>query len=189
MRNAGYRASATLLALICLFPGAPPGIPAAHAADIQYTLELPGHQKLLKTMTDNNFRPRPFSSDGCSGGLSTAWQTVSELFPAFAVTHEKRPPWEACCERHDRVYHVAGGARSPEAGFQARLAADGALRQCVIETGKRRAPALSKRYGVTGEQIDRAYETVADAMFKAVRVGGAPCTGLPWRWGYGYPGC
>ena len=29
----------------------------------------------------------------------------------------------------------------------------------------------------------------ADMMYRAVRIGGGPCTGLPWRWGNGWPGC
>jgi hypothetical protein len=37
--------------------------------------------------------------------------------------------------------------------------------------------------------VDEAYAAIADAIFAAVRLGGAPCSGLSWRWGYGFPNC
>jgi hypothetical protein len=33
------------------------------------------------------------------------------------------------------------------------------------------------------------YQGIADLMYRAVRLGGIPCSGLPWRWGYGWPAC
>jgi len=30
---------------------------------------------------------------------------------------------------------------------------------------------------------------IAEIMYRAVRLGGAPCTTLPWRWGFGWPKC
>ncbi len=78
---------------------------------------------------------------------------------------------------------------SAEESNGARFAADEALRVCVLDTGARRIPQLMESYGLTEAQIASAYELIADAMFNAVRLGGGPCSGLPWRWGYGYPGC
>jgi hypothetical protein len=67
--------------------------------------------------------------------------------------------------------------------------ADAALRACVIETGESRVTDLVQEYDVTPDQVAAAYDGIAQAMYLAVRFGGAPCSGLPWRWGYGYPGC
>ena len=33
------------------------------------------------------------------------------------------------------------------------------------------------------------YAAIAELMYRAVRIGGIPCSGLPWRWGYGWPEC
>lgn len=41
---------------------------------------------------------RPFTSDGCSGGMSFAWRLV----------FRKPPPWEACCFIHDIAYWKGG---------------------------------------------------------------------------------
>lgn len=77
-------------------------------------------------------------------------------------------PFEACCITHDRVYHAGGAETTARAGYDARLRADIALQACVAETGG---------------------QVIADAMYQAVRLGGQPCSGLSWRWGYGRAGC
>lgn len=153
----------------------------------QRQIELPAHRSLLADLEDAELAP--FETDGCSGGLSMAWRTVASAFPDFAQVHEDLPPWEACCVIHDRAYHNAGGATSPDASFDARLAADETLRACVIDEGAARRRFLAEIYGVSPESIDRAYSGVAEAMFAAVRFGGGPCTGTPWRWGFGFPHC
>jgi hypothetical protein len=114
---------------------------------------------------------------------------VADLFPDFAEAHDGRPPWEDCCVAHDRRYHDAGGATEPSQSYDARLAADETLRACVVAGAAGRLPALADRYDVSDDQVRAAYSAIGDAMFNAVRFGGGPCTGLPWRWGYGYPGC
>ena len=133
--------------------------------------------------------PAPFATDGCSGGLSHVWAYVAEVFPAFAKAHEARPPWESCCAEHDRVYHLAGPDPDPERSFDNRLEADQHLRACVLATADERSPNLVEGYGMTPAQVNAAYSAIAEAMYLAVRVGGGPCTGMPWRWGYGYPPC
>ena len=60
----------------------------------------------------------PFTTDGCSGGLSFAWRL---LFGSVT-------PWEDCCIEHDRVYWRGGTAAS-------RRAADRALLACVRKKG------------------------------------------------------
>lgn len=152
-------------------------------------VEMAGHRRLLRVMDRAGHRPAPFATDGCSGGLSLAWRGVADRLPPFARTHAAHPPWEPCCVTHDRAYHAAGGARTTRDSHGARLAADEALRACVRETGARRTAGLSVAYGVTEAQVAAAYDLIAEAMFAAVRLGGGPCSGLPWRWGYGYPSC
>lgn len=153
------------------------------------SVEMAAHRRLVEVMTSPDHRLEPFVTDGCSGGLSLAWGAIADLLPPFAQAHEEHPPWEACCVTHDRAYHAAGGARTAEQSYRARFAADEALRACVLATGELRGPQLAETYELTEAQITTAYELIADAMFNAVRLGGAPCSGLPWRWGYGYPGC
>jgi hypothetical protein len=163
------------------------GTPLAAQETVQRLLELPAHRSLMAKVAEGPLAP--FTTDGCSGGLSTSWEVVADLFPNFAGAHAETPPWEACCVTHDRAYHAAGGAREAEASFVARRDADAALRACVIAEGAGRRAALAARYDVPPERIAQAYRAIAESMYTAVRFGGGPCSGLPWRWGYGYPNC
>ena len=45
--------------------------------------------------------------------------------------------------------------------------------------------------GVVGQLLLRlsGQPAIADLMYRAVRIGGVPCTGLPWPWDYGWPEC
>lgn len=47
----------------------------------------------------------PFTTDGCSGGMSATWRRV----------FRRPPPWEGCCTRHDVAYW-AGGTRLEKLG-------------------------------------------------------------------------
>jgi hypothetical protein len=69
------------------------------------------------------------------------------------------------------------------------LTADEALRQCVRQVGVERVAALSTEYGLGEDEVRLLYDGLAEGMYGAVRIGGAPCTGLSWRWGYGWPNC
>lgn len=155
----------------------------------RFSIEMAGHRRLARIMAEAGHAAGPFATDGCSGGLSHAWGMLAWLLPAFAERHAERPPWEACCVTHDRAYHAAGGARTAEESYRARFAADEALRTCVLGSGARRRERIAETYGATEPQVTAAYALIADAMFEAVRLGGGPCSGLPWRWGFGYPGC
>jgi hypothetical protein len=194
-REMRARAAALALALTCTAqaPVLPQesgeAEPDGLTARLQRSVEMPAHRALLAEMEEAARVPAPFVGDGCSGGLSTAWRTVAELFPGFAEAHRGIPPWEACCDAHDALYHDAAGSHTAAESFDARLSADEALRACVIGTGAERRTELAARYGVTGAEVDTAYRAIAAAMFRAVRLGGAPCSGLPWRWGFGYPQC
>lgn len=159
------------------------------AAKIQRDFELKAHRELIRSLRKNGRSLDAFTTDGCSGGLSKAWGTVSDRFPAFAKVHEKTPPWEPCCVIHDRSYHSAGGANEALESYALRLSADQALRECVLGTGHERSADLSAKYALSEDQIHAAYEAIANAMFDAVRIGGLPCSELAWRWGYGHPHC
>lgn len=188
MRASGWLA--LILALAAPIARAEPATaPPASDRPLERAVEMPAHRALMRVRAAPGTQLAPFSTDGCSGGLSAVWTTVADSLPRFAETHRDAPPWEACCVTHDRRYHNADGANLPDASFAARLAADEALRRCVLATGEARQSALAAEYGVDPARIRFAYATIADAMFLAVRFGGGPCSGLPWRWGYGYPGC
>lgn len=156
--------------------------------EIERTLELRAHRS-LRDVRVRTILPAPFKTDGCSGGLSDVWAYVAERFPAFAEAHQARPPWERCCVEHDRAYHGAGPDPDPERSYDNRAAADAALRACVLATAADRTSSLGEEYALTPAQVRAVYSAIGQAMFLAVRLGGKPCTGMPWRWGYGYPSC
>ncbi|WP_238547586.1 hypothetical protein [Meridianimarinicoccus roseus] len=183
-RPPGRRVAALLLALAGGLTGATAAAqtPGPVPESLQRVLELPGQRGLMRVIDAMRGVPGPFTTDGCSGGLSAGWALLSDVVPGFTDAYAHRPPWETCCIAHDRAYHVAGGAREAEQGYAARLAADMALRACVAAT-----PATEGAGSPSGTAPP--YADLADAMFGAVRLGGGPCSGLPWRWGYGFAPC
>lgn len=62
--------------------------------------------------------PKPFVTDGCSGGLSYVWK----------LWLQAPTPWEDLCVEHDRCYWRGGTA-------QERLVADRILRDAVAARG------------------------------------------------------
>lgn len=158
-------------------------------ASMQKTFEMPAHRSLMAVTADTDNVIADFETDGCSGGMSWSWRIVADVFPDFKVAQGELPPWETCCVVHDKAYHNAGGAQDAETSFAARLIADEDLRQCVASPQQSEIEAMAKRYEVSPDQVRFAYSLIADSMYNAVRFGGAPCSGLPWRWGFGYPGC
>lgn len=159
----------------------------ASAQEVMRTVEMPSHRALMAQTEDAALTP--FETDGCSGGLSASWRLVADTFPKLADLYQAHPPWEYCCVSHDRAYHDAGAARTAPDSYEARLSADDSLRACVKAHGEAHAQEYAKRYDMTPDQIRSVHSITAEAMFMAVRFGGAPCSGLPWRWGFGYPGC
>jgi hypothetical protein len=152
-------------------------------------LEISSHHWLAELREAPGTELAPFTTDGCSGGMSSLWRFIAVRYPAFAEAHEGAPPWEHCCVTHDRAYHAGGTGQNSEESYTARIAADEELRRCVVATASDRDHVLQARYGMTEAQVRRVYEAIGAAVFQAVRLGGSPCTGLPWRWGYGYPQC
>lgn len=141
-------------------------------------------QDLEKVQSDPN-KLLPFTSDGCSGGLSDGWRSLAQVLPAFKDEYGEKPPWEECCFEHDKVYW-RGEAID---GFNKRKAADEALRQCVIETGDRLKPQMVAELDVSEENMVDGFKLAAELMYAVVRLGGRPCTSFRWRWGYGWPEC
>lgn len=154
---------------------------------LAYDLELAGHQAL--SAVQQTHEPATFKTDGCSGGMSAAWRVAARLFPSFEDTHGDLPPWEGCCVTHDHAYHAGGQGRSSQQGYQDRQDADLELQNCVIEGAKGSLDTLADAYGLEPDDVIIGYDLIGAAMYRAVRLGGAPCSGLPWRWGYGYPQC
>ncbi|MEJ2386361.1 MAG: hypothetical protein P8Y27_03310 [Chromatiaceae bacterium] len=183
-----------LPAVASLFLGLLSGLPALAEGGIttgklSRTIEIPFHRRLAVVRESPGTELAPFSTDGCSGGMSRLWTITAERYPAFAEAHEGVPPWEDCCIIHDRAYHAGGAAPDAEASYAARLAADQELQRCVAATASDRDDVLQELYGMSEAQVRLVYQAIGAAMFQAVRLGGGPCTGLPWRWGYGYPHC
>lgn len=163
--------------------------PVDTTVSLSKNLEMPAHRALLRVRKTPDTSLSVFVTDGCSGGLSSSWSVIAGRFPAFAKAHQTAPPWENCCVVHDRVYHNAGNSPDADASYTARLSADKALQSCVSQTAEQRENELIEQYGLTSSEIQSAYATIAASMYIAVRLGGGPCTGLPWRWGFGYPNC
>ncbi|OSP56466.1 hypothetical protein [Pseudoruegeria sp. SK021] len=147
------------------------------------------HEPLMTQVNAPEPQLAPFETDGCSGGMTDAWTTLAGISPAFAGQNGARPPWEPCCVAHDHAYHNAGGTTTADASAAARLSADQTLRTCVEGWAERDTSPAIETYGLTPAQLAQNYSALALAMYQAVRLGGAPCSGLPWRWGYGYPQC
>ena len=155
---------------------------------LRRTLETSYHRLLIKKI-ENGGELAPFSTDGCSGGITSGWAVAAELIPGFEDRYREKPPWENCCLDHDQVYHFAGNAATADESYYGRLAADEALLACVLAQGEQDAQAIGDSFNVSREIVEDTYAVIGQAMFNAVRLGGGPCSGLPWRWGYGYPSC
>ncbi len=157
---------------------------------IERRLEASRHERLLSRIAENTTAMNDFTTDGCSGGLSAGWEQISARFPEFALQRGEQPPWQECCVTHDRQYHAGGaGTFSASESFERRKEADLALKACVVDTGVRRSAADQGSDEPTDAQVSTLYEVIAELMYRAVRVGGIPCTDRPWRWGYGWPPC
>ena len=157
---------------------------------VERSLETSRHERLLASIAQSDATMSDFTTDGCSGGLSIGWEQFAVSFTEFAIRHGDLPPWQECCVIHDRQYHAgSAGLLSASESFERRKQADLALKTCVVDTGVRRSAALQDIYGLTEAQVRDFYVAISELMYRAVRVGGIPCTDQPWRWGYGWPRC
>jgi len=153
--------------------------------EIEHELEAWRHDYLAQIQAHPGVRIKPFTTDGCSGGLSKGWQHMARVLPVFKRKFGKTPPWEACCVTHDRDYWQ-GESRH---GFTRRLQADQTLRQCVIDYGLTHSDEYARQFNLSKTAIEKHFAFTAELMYRAVRAGGMPCTILSWRWGYGWPYC
>ncbi|WP_231751831.1 hypothetical protein [Phaeobacter sp. CECT 5382] len=151
--------------------------------------ELMAHERLLAVIAAPKNTLSPFTSDGCSGGFSSSWEQIAGYWPGFADRYQQEPPFESCCITHDRAYHDTTGAADAAYSYGARLRADRELRHCVWQTAQDQRAELARLYSVSEEVLELGFGQLGWAMFYAVRFGGQPCSGLSWRWGYGYPDC
>ncbi len=152
---------------------------------LEKKLEENSMQQLQLVQKNKESTLRPFETDGCSGSLSDTWRMLAQAFSGLTTRYGDQPPWEDCCVEHDRVYWP-GTVRN---GFEERLAADKALQECVRQRGRELAPRLSSKHSVSENSVVQLFDTSANLMYHAVRIGGKACTVLPWRWGYGWPEC
>jgi hypothetical protein len=157
---------------------------------LERQLEMKRHEKLQALKSNPKNVLTEFTTDGCSGGLSVGWEFLAGKIQTFKETYGTKPDWESCCETHDLAYY-AGGSRTATAAmsFEARRKADLDLKACVIETGMKHSLELTKEYNISATKLKHIYNGIANMMYRAVRIGGMPCTNLPWRWGYGWPEC
>ena len=152
-------------------------------------LEVSAHRKLMDKIDETGRSPSLFETDGCSGGMSASWSLAVDLFPNLSEKDLENLPWRDCCVTHDRAYHNAGGATEAEESYDLRLQADESLRACVIETGETQSEQTAEQLGLSEAQVKTGFRVVAQSMYNAVRLGGGPCSGLPWRWGFGFDKC
>ncbi len=143
------------------------------------------HEQLENTKQTHELAP--FVSDGCSGGVSAGWtrgvQQFSEISSSFEASYGEIAviPFEAACIAHDAAYHTGEG------GYIGRLRADNALRTAILTYAMENYAEIQTRTGITTpEQVLYLYELIAEAVYRGVRLGGAPCTGETYAWGYGY---
>lgn len=173
--------------MACLLPGLSQAAEVVDNAieQIERELEVSRYQVLAQVQADKHNQLAPFTTDGCSGGLSDGWRFLAKNLPAFKRKFGDKPPYEGCCVEHDRAYWRG----QTENGFAQRQHADQALQQCVVQFGKTHRDQFAREFDLAPESIERNFEIVAALMYRAVRIGGRPCTELPWRWGYGWPRC
>ena len=153
--------------------------------EIAEALESQQMKRLAAQQNRSGITIDAFNSDGCSGGMSSAWNYLSDTLPEFVRYAGAKPPWEHCCVAHDRDYWRG----ESDDGFNKRQQSDAELRQCVQHTGREQGDEISVLLRLPKQDIIELVDLTADLMYQAVRIGGAPCTGLAWRWGHGWPRC
>ena len=153
---------------------------AGSISDIEKDLENKRLQRLHAAKQGQTIKP--FSSDGCSGGLSKGWEYFADKFPTFASRFGNTPPWQECCVTHDKAYWNG----KVTDGYALRKEADRELRVCVENSRSSLKKQTDKN---SSDEVALSLKITAQLMYRAVRLGGKPCSVFPWRWGYGWPEC
>ena len=173
-----------LKSILILLVITPVGITAQNPLDaVAEALERSQMERLAAQQQRPGITIAPFKSDGCSGGMSQTWNYLADALPAFADYIGDQPPWEHCCFAHDQDYWRG----ETQNGFAAREQSDARLRACVRQTGGQRGAEIAQTLDLPQAQVVELIDLTSDLMYQAVRLGGAPCTGLSWRWGHGWP--
>ena len=61
------------------------------------------------------------------------------------------------------------------------------LRQEILVYAIDNTDEIRKRTGIENDETALLlYESIAEMVYRGVRLGGAPCTGELYAWGYGY---
>lgn len=158
---------------------------ASRLDQIQQDLEQARYRELAQVQAEPQHHLAAFTTDGCSGGLSDGWRFLAGVLPVFKQKFGNKPPYESCCVTHDRAYWRG----ETEDGYNKRLQADRTLQQCVADFGRQHRDEFAREFKLPADTIETNFKIVAALMYRAVRVGGMPCTVFPWRWGYGWPAC
>ncbi|MCP4767185.1 MAG: hypothetical protein GY875_13030 [Gammaproteobacteria bacterium] len=173
--------SALLLLAIC-----PVGLVAQNPLDaVVESLEREQMTRLAAQQKRPGIHIAAFRSDGCSGGMSQSWVFLADTLPKFVDYAGTQPPWEHCCVAHDRDYWRG----ETQNGFNKREQSDTQLRACVRTTGEQRGAEIAQTLSLPQQDVVDMINLTSELMYQAVRLGGGPCTGLPWRWGHGWPAC
>lgn len=148
-------------------------------------IEETNMQRLELTM--QQYQLAPFTTDGCSAGISDSWNTAvaqfSQLSDTFATNYAdlENIPFESACIEHDRLYHSGIG------GYAGRLVADNQLRNDILSYGIANVSTVQAATGLeTAAQAMSLFDLVAEVVYRGVRAGGSPCTEETYAWGYGY---
>lgn len=156
------------------------------ASPVEDILAASERPKLLKLQgIQRSHEIKPFTTDGCSGGMTQGWKLLSFVLPEFSHKYGENPPWESCCIEHDKDYWQG----DTENGYTKRKLADQTLKTCVAHYGLQHQTRLSQQWNVSEKTIEKSFMLLSEMMYQAVRVGGQPCSVFPWRWGYGWPEC
>jgi hypothetical protein len=176
----------SLQSILIFLALAPVGLVAQNPLEDAFkALEDPQMQRLAAQQQRLGVNIAAFRSDGCSGGMSAAWSYLSDTLPEFLRYAGDKPPWEHCCIAHDRDYWRG----MTQNGFAEREQSDARLRDCVRATGERSGAEIAETLGLPQQEVTDMINLTSELMYQAVRLGGGPCTGLPWRWGHGWPEC
>lgn len=179
---AGFAIAAVLLSVMPL-SASQESIPGKPVPEVFRWIE---NQHMLRlSLLQRQTEIVPFTTDGCSGGMSDAWTWLAEILPPFATKFGNQPPWQDCCVEHDKDYWRG----DTQDGFEKRRQSDLQLRRCVSDTGQRMKEELAEEFSLPPDTIAWAFDQAAMHMYGAVRLGGGPCTIFAWRWGYGWPLC
>jgi len=137
--------------------------------------------------TKKTTRLSPFETDGCSGNVSEGWtsavKTLSNISDDFSKKYsdQKNIPFESAGISHDKIYHQGVG------GYVSRLNAGNQLRADIIKYGINNWQDIIENTPLkTKEEVVFVFEKIAEVIYRSVRVGGFPCSGQPYAWGYGY---